>query len=203
MGDIVRAIREGNEEEVIRLLDADPELLEREVHSRGRPLAWAVWSRQLGVVTLLIERGANINATGDGGRTALHYAARGGNEEVLALLLDKGAQTNSRDHYGLIPLIWARVNSHLGVVKMLVQHMGVQGLQERSDLGWTALHHAAEWGQEEVARFLLLAGADPSITDNEGRTPHAIAEENDTYDESFWEGRARCVSMFQVRPLTC
>jgi ankyrin repeat protein len=38
-----------------------------------------------------------------------------------------------------------------------------------------------------MVRFLLLAGADPTITNNEGRTPRAIAEEND-YIGRMWEG---------------
>jgi hypothetical protein len=52
MGDIFRAVREGNEEEVIRLLDADPALLEnREGDDGERPLTWAALYGQLGVTT--------------------------------------------------------------------------------------------------------------------------------------------------------
>jgi hypothetical protein len=51
MGDIFRAAEEGNEEEVIRLLDADPTLLEREDDDGNRPLLMAAWYGQLGVVT--------------------------------------------------------------------------------------------------------------------------------------------------------
>jgi hypothetical protein len=46
-----RAIWVGNEEEVIRLLDADPDLLEREFDVGHRPLTSAAWHGQLGVVT--------------------------------------------------------------------------------------------------------------------------------------------------------
>jgi ankyrin repeat protein len=201
MGDIFRAAWEGNEEEVIRLLDADPTLLERENFEGDRPVAWAALSEQPGVVRLLVERGANINATGAGGNTALHYAAGRGYEEVLALLLRKGTHASSRDHQGMTPLLWVCVHGHLGMVKMLVQHMKGQGLNEESEDGWTALHYAAYWGHEEVVRLLLLAGADPTITDNEGRTPRALAEENDD-SEFVREARARCVAVFQVRPLT-
>jgi ankyrin repeat protein len=202
MDDIIRAIREGNEEEVIRLLDADPALLEGENGRGNRPVALAALYGQLGVVTLLIERGASLNTTAARGRTALHYAAGWGYEEVAALLLDKGAHANSRDQYGTTPLMRACVNGNLSVVRMLLQHRQGQGLQERSDRGWTALHNAASSGHEEVVRFLLLAGADPTITNNEGRTPRALAEEND-YNQRVREGRARCVAVFQVSPLTC
>jgi ankyrin repeat protein len=202
MGDIFRPAMAGNEGEVIRLLDADPTLLDREDEDGDRPLASAAWHGHLGMVRLLLERGANINATGDGGDTALHLAALWGHYEVLALLLDKGAETNSRDHYGHTPFMRACFNDHLGVVNMLYQHMQGQGLDDRSDSGWTALHYAARCGSEEVVRFLLLAGADPTITNNEGRTPRALAEQTDDI-EILREGRARCVAVFQVRPLTC
>jgi hypothetical protein len=52
MEDIFIAAGEGNEEEVIRLLDADPALLEMEEIDIGdRPLTVAARYRQLGVVT--------------------------------------------------------------------------------------------------------------------------------------------------------
>jgi ankyrin repeat protein len=202
MEDIMRAAREGDEEELTRLLNADPLLLEREDDDYGdRPLAWAAFYDRLGVVRLLLARGANIHAAGYEGQTALHLAAEGEAEEVLAFLLDKGAHANSRDEYGRTPLMLACSSNHLGVAKMLVRHTGDQGLQERSDLGWTALHYAAHKGHDEVMRFLLFAGADPTTTDAEGTTPRELAEENH-YSEEVREGRARCVALFQVRPLT-
>jgi ankyrin repeat protein len=200
---LVRAVEEGNEEEeVIRLLDGEPGLLERGKYGGDRPLAWAAFSGQLGVVTLLIEMGANINATGYGGKTALHHAAAKGTEGIVALLLDKGAHANTRDQGGRAPIMLACENGNLGVVKMLVQHSGGQGLNERSEAGWTALHYASFAGHHEVVRFLLLAGADPSITDDMGRTPRAIVEGRH-YSQSVRAGRGRCVAVFQVRPLTC
>jgi ankyrin repeat protein len=154
------------------------------------------------VVRLLIERGANINATGNRVDTALHYAAQEGHAEVAALLLREGAHANSRADGDITPLMLACVTGNLGMVKMLYQHRQGRGLDQRSTLGWTVLHCAAHYGHEEIVRFLLLAGADPTITDNEGMTPRAHAEEN-IYDERVREGCARCVAVFQVSPLTC
>jgi ankyrin repeat protein len=202
MGDIFRAAGEGDEREVKRLLDADPALLERETNGGYRPLTVAAHCGQLGVLRLVIERGANINAEAYGGNTALHLAATRGYEEVVALLLNKGAQANSSDHYDVTPLMLACDEGHLGVLKILLQHIGRQVLNERRDTGWTIMHGAAFGGHEEVVRFLLLAGADPTIMTDRGWTPRILAEE-DHYIEEVREGCARCVAVFQVRPVTC
>jgi ankyrin repeat protein len=205
MGDIFRALREGNEEEVIRLLDVDPALLEGENDDGDRPLVLAAEHGHLRVASLLIERGANINAhTGWMNRTALHCAAQRGHEDVVAFLLSKGAHTNVRSYNGVTPLLRACDYGHLCVVKMLVQCMGAQGLDDEDSDGWTALHYAAYSVHEGMVRCLLLAGADPTITDNGGRTPRDAAEGNHyTYTPRLRKRRARCVDVFQVRPLTC
>jgi ankyrin repeat protein len=142
------------------------------------------------------------------GKTALRYAAEAGHGEVVAFLLGKGAQANTRDNDSATPLMSACDYRHLGVVRMLVQHTGGEGIDSRDRRnGWTALHGAAFWGYGEVVRFLLFAGADPTIMDKRGRTPHKLATpELDGYmkdDEEWRDGRARCVAVFKVSEPTC
>jgi ankyrin repeat protein len=196
MEEIFRAAREGNEGGVVRLLDADPALLESTEDGRQRPLGAAAVAGHLGVVRLLIERGADINATHAGGRTALHWSCHWGHEEVMALLLSKGAQANIRGEQGTTPFMVAACRGHLGVMRMLVQHMGEHELDARSTYtGWTALHYAAWWGREAVLRYLLLAGYDPTITAMyTGVTPRAVAQQR---------GHLRCVALFEVRQHMC
>jgi ankyrin repeat protein len=201
MEEFSTALEEGDEGTVLRLLDADPTLLERMVDMWNRPLALAADHGHVRLTRLLIERGANVNATGRYGNTALHCAAQDGQAEVVALLLRGGAHATSRNDDDKTPLMCACDEGHLGVVKMLVQHMGGQGLDDGDEDGWTALHGAADEGHEEVVRFLLLAGADPTIMNIWGRTSSALVEEAITYSEILREGRARCVAVFQVRPL--
>jgi ankyrin repeat protein len=275
MEGIHRAAQEGNEGEVTRLLDEDPTLLERHDDEGETPLAVAAARGQLGVARLLVQRGANIEDQG-WRRTALHYAAEEGHEEVVAFLLGLGAQANVKHGWRKTPFILACENGHLGVVQMLVTHTGLHGLEDRDlnektalhhaavnghgevvafllgkgaqastrdqhkstplicaceisgldvvrmlvqhtggegldarneDYGWTALHGAAFYGREEVVKFLLLAGADSSITDNEGRTAEEIAtQEQYRYQDGYGERRyncARCVAVFKVSEPTC
>jgi hypothetical protein len=202
----MQAAGTGDEGEVARLLDEDPSLLDgREDYEP--PILVAAESGHLGVVRLLVQRGANLNATEYRDITALHLAVSQGNEEVVAFLLQQGAQANRRTMNGHTPLMWAARHSDSVIMEMLVKHLGGQGLDDKDGTAeWTPLHNAADWGEQEAVRVLLLAGADPSIVDNEGRTPRAVAEE--TVEEEDWmdeqekehreEGRAGCVAVFQV-----
>jgi ankyrin repeat protein len=54
-------------------------------------------------VQLLIERGADVNAANSRGMTAMHYAARAGNDAAIQLLADHGARLDGKDRLGRTP----------------------------------------------------------------------------------------------------
>ncbi len=57
---------------------------------------------------------------------ALHLAAENGQEAVVRLLLEKGAELESKDKKnGRTPLLWAARNGHEAVVKLLLATDGV------------------------------------------------------------------------------
>jgi ankyrin repeat protein len=51
-------------------------------------------------VTVLLDSGADINAVNEGDFTALHGAAYRGLNEVIKILVDRGANINARDYRG-------------------------------------------------------------------------------------------------------
>ena len=55
-------------------------------------------------VKFLVERGANVNAAGQFGWTAVHAAAYQGLDDVIAFLTAKGADLNAKDGFGQTPL---------------------------------------------------------------------------------------------------
>jgi ankyrin repeat protein len=184
------AARAGHKEVVAFLLLKGAEANSRDAVG-ATPFILACGSGALEVVQMLLEatEGQGLEDRDNNGETALHWAATG---EVVAFLLNKGLDATTKDADQDTPLMNACDRGNVGVVKLLLKHTGAQGLSERNSDGQTALHLAASGlsTSNEVLKVLLLAGADPSITDNEGRTPRQVAE------TMIW--RRACVEAFEV-----
>jgi ankyrin repeat protein len=59
-------------------------------------------------IDIMLEQGLDINATDRGGRTALHGAALQGFDEVVAALVERGADLRAEDNDGYTPLDTAK-----------------------------------------------------------------------------------------------
>jgi cytohesin len=167
-----RAAHGGNKEVVTFLLSKGAQTSSWD-EDGATPLMVACWVGHLEVAQILFDatEGQGLEERDVGGETALSYAASGGNTEVVAYLLSKGAQTNSRDDQGNTPFMWACLHGHTEAAQMLFDATQGQGLDDQDDDGCTALHHAAIEGHKEVVAFLLSKGAQTSRSDANGRTP--------------------------------
>ena len=58
------------------------------------------------------------------GYTPLHDAAREGHNDVVKLLLDRGAEPNMANQHGDTPLSCALQNGHMDVVNILTENGG-------------------------------------------------------------------------------
>jgi hypothetical protein len=158
----------------------------------------------LNVVRLLVEHteGQGLELGNCYGMTALHCAAVWGHTEIVEYLVSQGANATARDVDGMTPLMDACMEGRLGAARVLVPHVGVEGLQEQDKEGWTALHFASRSGHAEVMRFLLVSGANPRIRDTKGRTAAALAEEEDdevyVSEEERERNRASSAAVFEV-----
>jgi ankyrin repeat protein len=188
---IFRAAHECDTERVAAMLDDDPDLLSSTWHDQT-VMIWPIChgrERDVDVARLLLERGAEVDALGFLGRTALHYAAIAGRVEVLSLLLQNGADSRRADNEGCTALMLAAEAREVEIVRLLLENMGGRGLDVRDEEGRTALWLACHFGNLEMVSALLLAGADHTIPDKSRRTPKGIAEVVE---------HEQCVAMIQV-----
>jgi ankyrin repeat protein len=103
---------------------------------------------------LLLDKGAGIYA--EDGRLLL-MAAESGQQKVLRLLLEKGADVNAIDEWCNTPLTWAASRGD----EMMVQLLLEKGADiEAKSYDGTALHAAAHEGHAAVVGLLLEKGAD-------------------------------------------
>ena len=101
---LVNAILSGDQAAVIRQLDMGTSVNQEDPAYGLSPLSWASLSGNDQVVSLLLERGANIRWIDKTGNTPLHEAALFCHPETVRLLLQHGADPSVRDKAGSTPL---------------------------------------------------------------------------------------------------
>ena len=120
--DIFWACSYGDIPAVLRFLEIDGSLVSaRRPAGAGTHVSWigrtplheAAMRGETAVGRLLIDRGADVNATVGGNITPLHLAAVGGHRETAELLVAASADPNARDtSYGATPGEWAGFWGH-------------------------------------------------------------------------------------------
>ncbi len=119
-GDIFSAAKEGNIEEVRRLVESGVDVNVKDNDGRT-PLHFAAGLGYIEVVKYLISKGAYVNVKENAhGATPLHLAAEFGQIEVVKYLISKGAEVNVKDNYGNTPLDYARKTE----VEMYLKRVG-------------------------------------------------------------------------------
>jgi ankyrin repeat protein len=116
------------------------------------PLAAAVSSGQLGIVAQLLKAGADVNRTCSTpthrwARQPLHRAAAVGHVEMADLLLDHGADVNSREESGNTPLHIAAARNFPAVVTCLLRRGATRAMQCN---GLTAADMANKYSNVDV-----------------------------------------------------
>ncbi len=149
----------------------DQTLLHKTTSSEAQPLE---------VISKLIEMGANVNLADAFNVTPLLYSIGMGNEKIVALLLDSGAQIDLvGGHRNVTPLMAAAFcnsEKHQKIVELLIKNGA--DVNKVDDDGYSALDHAAKQGNLDAVSKLIEAGADLTHKTNDGYTAADIALAN-------------------------
>jgi ankyrin repeat protein len=156
-------------------------------------------------------------------RTPLSRAAEKGNEIAVKLLLENGAQPDSKGEYGHTQLTWAIEGGNTEVIQLLL-NKGVKVDYWYTVLAWdllddddfddeghlfgdgrverTPLLRVAEKGDKIAVELLLKNGAQPDSKNNDGETALSLAARQEHVAvvkllESYLDGGTQDVSPSQ------
>ena len=97
-------------------------------------------------VSRLLLGGADSNARNYGLETPLMYAAGNGNVNIMALLLDNGANLEDEDVYGSTALLWAAVAGSADALQFLIREGANVYAQDTDGFG------AIDWARASWVR---------------------------------------------------
>ncbi|KAJ6487291.1 ankyrin repeat domain-containing protein, partial [Mycena vulgaris] len=108
--------------------------------------------------SVLLEKGADVNAAGGEYGSSLHAAAAGGHTEIVGILLEKGADVNAAGGEYWSSLELAAAVGHTEIVRILVE----KGADINAAGGFygSPLQAAVAQGHTEIVGMLLEKGAD-------------------------------------------
>lgn len=163
MSEALEALYAGDVEKARVLLPPDDQLSVFEAAAFGRVDA---------LRRILDDDPSQATGLSGDGFTALHLAVFGGQEEGARILLERGAEPNAvstNEAVRVPPLGTAAFVRSVPLARLLLDSgADVNG---RGEGGFTALHSAAQSGDEDLTRLLLERGADPSIATDDGKLP--------------------------------
>lgn len=121
-----------------------------------------------------LDAGADPNVLrNDHDYSALSFHTEGKRKEIVALLLERGAQPDFGSSAGRTPLMVAARAGNLPIMTLLIDKGA--NVNAQSDAGWSPLHNAAYFGRGPAIHYLLAQGADKSLRDNLMNTAADIA----------------------------
>uniref|UniRef100_T1HJB1 ANK_REP_REGION domain-containing protein n=1 Tax=Rhodnius prolixus TaxID=13249 RepID=T1HJB1_RHOPR len=147
------------------------------------PLHLSALSGNEGISTMLLNKGAKVNAKQKDRTTALHIATEKGHKEIVKVLLEYGAKVDSKIEKNITPLHLGAKKGYQEIIETILK-FGAD-INSRDEYGQTALHIASKKGRTEVVATLLEYDSDINVTCRNNRTPldYAMAGKRSFYSQ--------------------
>jgi len=195
MAPIHHAANQGDLEEVIRLIQEDPGVVDitDDDGIGGAALHYASKNGHVEVACYLLDQGADINARSCFGSTPLFVVCGSEYLRMVELLMSRGADpTTATSKSRWTPLMAATYHEHVAAVRHL---LGIRAMRATSSIdaqnthGKTTLWWAARKGRVEILKMPVEAGVNLMMANNDGTTPMEIAQ---------YRGHPHCIELLRV-----
>lgn len=184
---LINAAKNSNNEDILALIVSKTEDINPKNNEQVTALMYAVQHNTDEAVSLLINKGAEINCVDKQGNSLLYYwanprASRGKKPELsykkLQLLKEKGFNVNKPQPNGATLFHIAVENENLELLEKAVEY-GID-IDLKNNDGYTALHLAALNAKNtEIMYFLFKNGANKAVTTDFEETAFDLASENE------------------------
>lgn len=143
-----------------------------EIHSVGQfrksLLHYAVEGRMLNSIHVLLQYKINLEMKDKDDRTALQYAIKRNNHQIVEKLLSLGAKHNVVNKEGMNLLHIAAESSNIMSINTLATNIHIQDYINAKDRnGLTPLHYGVKNGHVNCVKYLINLNADVNIKDRQ------------------------------------
>ncbi|MGE6415531.1 ankyrin repeat domain-containing protein [Planococcus kocurii] len=143
----------------------------------------AILTKDLFLLSQILNAGCDVNVQDEDGRTALMEAVIDNNVEIVKLLIQFGADVNKQDYLAeTSALHFAAQNNSSELVELLLENQAEVELEDVH--GNTPLSDAVfnSRGEGDVIKILLLHGSDQNKKNKHGISPLNLAESIANYN---------------------
>lgn len=143
----------GVNDRAMKMLAGDPSLRDQFSKDGYPPLGLAIFFGNRDLARVLIDRGADVNASSNNAQhvAPLHAAAAVCDHEIMRLLLDRGADPNARQQNDFTPLHTAASRGDVEMAKLLLAHGANRDARTAEETGVADI--ARQRGKSEFAEW--------------------------------------------------